>query len=116
MISLKVNVSRSGKDEIQTCDEMQPCDEYSYVNKSIFTSDVRNVVKEYTRRYGDVDYDSVMLAIKTIVVYFATHGMYELLVDINKLEYDSKPKKKMTKTEIEEALGYPIDIVEEEEK
>ena len=77
MISLKVNVSRSGKDEIQTCDEMQPCDEYSYVNKSIFTSDVnksiftsdvRNVVKEYTRRYGDVDYDSVMLAIKTIVV------------------------------------------------
>ena len=66
MISLKVNVSRSGKDEIQTCDEMQPCDEYSYVNKSIFTSDVRNVVKEYTRRYGDVDYDGVKDKVKAI--------------------------------------------------
>lgn len=107
MISLNVNVSRSGEDEIQICDK------YSYANKSIFTSDVRNVVKEYTRRYGEVDYDSVMLAIKTIVVYFATHGMCELLVDINKLEYDSKPKKKMTKTEIEEVLGYPIEIVKE---
>ena len=110
MILLKVNVSRSGEDEIQICDK------YSHANKSIFTSDVRNVVKEYTRCYGEVDYDSLMLAIKTIVVYLVTHGLCDLLVDINKLEYDSKPKKKMTKTEIEEALGYPIDIVEEEEK
>ena len=107
MISLKVNVSRSGEDEILTYDK------YSYVNKSIFATDVCNVIKEYTSRYGDVDYDSVMLAIKTIVVYFATHGMCELLVDINKLEYDSEPKKKMTKMEIEEALGYKIEIVKE---
>ena len=58
----------------------------------------------------------MMLVIKTSVVYFVTTSICELSVDINKLEYDSKPKKKMTKTEIEEALGYPIDIVEEEEK
>ena len=109
MILLNVNISRSSEDEIPTYYK------YSYVNKSIFTSDVRNVIKEYTSRYGEVDYDSVMLAIKTIVVYFATHGMCELLVDINKLEYDSKPKKKMTKTEIEEALGYKIEIVKENE-
>ena len=78
--------------------------------------DVDNLIKENMRRYGGVDYDEAMLAIKTIVVYFATQGMCELSVDINKLEYAASPKKKMTKTEIEKALGYSIDIVEEEEK
>ena len=110
MISLNINVSRSGKDAILTPDEN------SDVNKSIFTSDVNNIIKEYTKKYGDVDYDAMMSAIKTIVVYFATTLICEISIDINKLEYAASPKKKMTKTEIEKALGYSIDIVEEEEK
>ena len=110
MITLNINVSRSGKDELPTHGEDVD------VNKSIFTSDVNSIIKEYTRNYGDVDYDTMMLAIKTIVVYFATTSICELSVDINKLEYAASPKKKMTKTEIERVLGYPIDIVEEEER
>ena len=39
MISLNVNVSRSGEDEILTCDK------YYYVNRSIFTSEGGNLTR-----------------------------------------------------------------------
>ena len=107
MISLNINVSRSGKDKIPTHGEDVS------LNKRIFVDDVDNLIKENMRRYGGVDYDEVMLAIKTIIVYFATQTMCGLSVDVNKLEYEATPKKRMTKTEIEEALGYPIEIVKE---
>ena len=110
MISLNINVSRSGKDQIPTHGEDVS------LNKRIFVDDVDNLIKENMRRYGGVDYDEAMSAIKTIVVYFATTSIREISVDINKLEYAASPKKKMTKTEIERVLGYPIDIVEEEER
>lgn len=95
MISLNINVSRSGKD------------------KRIFADDVDNLIKERMQCYGGVDYDEMILAIKTIIVYFAAQNIHGLSVDVNKLEYDATPKKKMTKKEIEKALGYPIEIVKE---
>ena len=107
MISLNINVSRSGKDEIPTHGEDVS------LNKRIFVDDVDNLIKERIQCYGGVDYDEMILAIKTIIVYFATQAMYGLSVDINKLEYSATPKKKMTKKEIEKALGYPIEIVKE---
>ena len=110
MISLNINVSRSGKDKIPTHGEDVN------LNKRIFVDDVDNIIKEHMLCYGCVDYDEVTSAIKTIVVYFATQAMYGLSVDINKLEYAATPKKKMTKKEIEKALGYPIEIVKEEER
>lgn len=110
MISLNINVSRSGKDKIPTHGEDVS------LNKRIFVDDVDNLIKERMMCYGGVDYDEVMSAIKTIIVYFATQAMYGLSVDVNKLEYEATPKKKMTKKkkEIEKALGYPIEIVKEE--
>lgn len=107
MITLNISASRSGKDKIKTDGKS------NNLNKRIFVDDVKNIIKENMQYYGGVDYDEMMLAIKEIVVYLATTGIYELSVDINKLEYTATPKRKMTKTEIEKALGYPIDIVEE---
>ena len=107
MISLNINVSRSGKDEIPTHGEDVN------LNKRIFVDDVDNLIIQHMLCYGGVDYDEVVSAIKTIIVYFATQTMYGLTVDVNKLEYEATPKKKMTKKEIEKALGYPIEIVKE---
>ena len=107
MITLNISGSRSGKDE------MQANKKNTNINKRIFMDDVDNLIKENMQHYGGVDYDEAMEAIKKIVIYMATTGMYELSVDINKLEYAATPKRKMTKTEIEKLLGYPIDIVEE---
>lgn len=103
MISLNINVSRSGKDEIPTHGEDVS------LNKRIFTDDIDNLIKENMQYYGGVDYNEAIEAIKKIVIYLATNGVYELSVDINKLEYEA-----MTKKEIEKALGYPIEIVKDD--
>lgn len=108
MISLNISAERSGKDEIPTHGE--DCN----VNNKIYIGDVKHMINKYTRLYGDIDYDKAMLAMDTLIVYFATTEMYRISVNVNQREYSASPKKKMTKTEIEKELGYPIEIVKGE--
>ena len=107
MISLNISVSRSGKDKLHVYDD-------GNANKRLFLGDANNLINKHTKCYGDVSHDDVLAAIETIVVYFATSEICGFFVDVNQMEREATPKKKMTKTEIEEALGYPIDIVEED--
>ena len=109
MVELNINVSRSGSDEISTHDAI------STANERIYAKDVMHLTNEYKRLYGSIpDYDRVMLAIDTLIVYFANTSIAGLLINVNQREYSASPKKKMTKTEIEKELGYPIEIVKGE--
>nr|WP_296955167.1 hypothetical protein [uncultured Mediterraneibacter sp.] len=57
--------------------------------------------------------DDVQNAVRTIYDYLVKHKIYAMRFELGDLEWNFLPRKKMTLSEIEEKLGYPIELVEE---
>ena len=71
-----------------------------------------NIINQFD--YDSINLDNVVKAIDFIIAYFYKYRIYCSVADIHIRNSELAPKKKMTKTEIEKALGYAIEIVEEE--
>ena len=69
-----------------------------------------NIINQFD--YDSVTSDNFVKAIDFIIAYLYKHQSFEEVVDIT-ARNDALAPTKMTKTEIEEALGYKIEIVEE---
>ena len=72
-----------------------------------------NIINQFD--YDSINLDNFVKAIDFIIAYFYEYRIYRSVADIHMRNSELVPTK-MTKTEIEKALGYSIDIVEEEEK
>ena len=70
-----------------------------------------NIINQFD--YDSVTSDNFVKVIDFIIAYLYKYQSFEEVVDITTRNNALAPTK-MTKTEIEKALGYPIDIVEEE--
>ena len=70
-----------------------------------------NIINQFD--YDSVTSDNFVKAIDFIIAYLYKCQSFEEVVDITARNNALAPTK-MTKTEIEKALGYPIDIIEEE--
>ena len=70
-----------------------------------------NIINQFD--YDSVTSDNFVKTIDFIIAYLYKCQSFEEVVDITARNNALAPTK-MTKTEIEKALGYPIDIVEEE--
>ena len=74
-------------------------------------SECSNIINQFD--YDSVTSDNFVKAIDFIIAYLYKYQSFEEVVDITTRNNALAPTK-MTKTEIEEALGYKIEIVEED--
>ena len=72
-----------------------------------------NIINQFD--YDSINLDNVVKAIDFIIAYFYKYRIYCSVADINMRNSELAPTK-MTIKEIEEALGYKIKIVEDEER
>ena len=72
-----------------------------------------NIINQFD--YDSINSDNFVKAIDFIIAFFYKYRMYGSVADIHIRNSELAPTK-MTMKEIEEALGYKIKIVEEEER
>ena len=88
-------------------------------NSPLYVSigDVRNVMRDVKNANINAENAYVMWkkAINIILWYFAVCGVSEQYIDIDKHDAEYAASRKMTLSEIEQVLGYKIEIVEEKQ-
>ena len=99
MNKLKISLSKDADDD--------------FIYPSFPFPECSNIINQFD--YDSVTSDNFVKAIDFIIAYLYKCQSFEEVVDITARNNALAPTK-MTKTEIEEALGYKIEIVEEENK
>ena len=73
-----------------------------------------NIINQFD--YDSINSDNFVKAIDFIITYLYKYQRNGAVIDINTRNNELKPAKLMTIKEIEEALGYRVMIVKEENK
>ena len=99
MNKLKISLSKDADDD--------------FIYPSFPFPECSNIINQFD--YDSINLDNVVKAIDFIIAYFYKYRIYCSVADIYTRNSELAPTK-MTIKEIEEALGYKIKIVEEEER
>ena len=112
MSKLEINLSKDIDEDLKYYDETKFIKNRKVDEDSIYLtySECSNIINQFN--YDSVTSDNFVKAIDFIIAYLYKCQSFEEVVDITARNNALAPTK-MTKTEIEKALGYPIEIVKE---
>ena len=100
MNKLKISLSKDADDD--------------FIYPSFPFPECSNIINQFD--YDSVTSDNFVKAIDFIITYLYKYQRTGAVIDINTRNNELKPAKLMTIKEIEEALGYRVMIVKEENK